>query len=102
MALLSGSKSPKARRKPGLTAPGSSVPSSLPDSASLERIASLERELSEAKASGEATKQEIADLKAKLTAAEAKALTSQPSPSTMQPGQTTTHDHNDRSSFFGY
>ena len=102
MALLTASKSPKARRKPGLTAPGSSVPSSLPDSTSLELIESLKKELAEAKASGEATKQEIADLKAKLAEAEKKAA--QPTaPSVSQPTDSTkANEHTNGKSFFGY
>ena len=102
MGLLNDSKSRNSKRKPGSTAPGSSVPSSLPDSASSERIASLERELSEAKASGEATKQEIADLKKQLQAAKEQAKPSPQSPTTSQPGQTKTHEQNSGISFFGY
>lgn len=104
MALLTASKSPKTRRKPGSTAPGSSVPSSFPDSTSLELIESLKRELSEAKASREATAQEIANLKAKLAEAENKAA--QPIALSASQHSDSTKDNDSTngtsSSFFGY
>jgi septal ring factor EnvC (AmiA/AmiB activator) len=102
MALLNGSTSRKPKRKPGLVAPAASVPSSLPDLDSSKRIESLEKELAEAKASGESSKQEIADLKAQLQAAKETATPSQQSATTTQPGPTTTHERHTGKSFFGY
>lgn len=104
MALLTDSASRKRKRKPGSTAPGSSVPSSLPDSDSLKRIDSLERELAEAKASGEASKQEIENLKRQLEEAKA-ASTRPPSPSSepiTPPEQTKDSEPDGPRSFFGY
>lgn len=96
MALLHATASPKPKRKPASTGRASSAPLSLPDSDSLKRIESLTRELTEAKASGEATKQELETLRAELAAA--KAAKQKPEPAK----ETDEKERQHFGSFFGY
>lgn len=97
MALLSDTKSQRQTSKPRSTKPGSSsAPRSLPDLGSLQRIESLEKELTDAKASGDATALELQTLKDQLAAAQAK-LAAAENPDTI----TRTDDLTPRKSFWG-
>jgi len=95
MGALTDSTAQARKLKPRSKKPGSSsVPSSVPDFALLTTIDALKAELAELKQSGLATAAEIASLKTKLAAAEAKAADAPPT-------ITRTDDTQERKSFFG-
>lgn len=99
MALLTDTKSRRKPSKKNLTESGSSPePQSLPDLDTLKRIESLERELAEAKASGEASRQEVETLKQELEETKKKTAAA-PAPQVQQ--VTKTDDRPERKSFFG-
>lgn len=99
MALLNDTKSRRKKSgEPSTNSPSSSVPHSVPDSTILKRIESLEQELAEAKASGEASRQEVDDLKRQLSEAKAAAL---PPPAPQIQEVTKDHEREERHSFFG-
>jgi predicted RNase H-like nuclease (RuvC/YqgF family) len=97
MALLNDTSSQRTMRNDNSKKRrASSVPSSLPDLELLNTIESLKAELAELKASGEASRQEIATLKDQLASAEAKAAATLPVQTV-----TKTDDQPVRKSFFG-
>lgn len=84
----------------------SSVPQSLPDLESSKRIESLEKELAEAKASGETSRQEITDLKAQLADAKSALLNTGKTASTSETASQIQEvrkddERKERQSFFG-
>ncbi len=95
MGALHDTESRKGKRRPGSTGRASSVPLSLPDSDSLQRIESLTAQLAEAKASVEASKQELETLRAELAALKGAA---KPEPEPVKAND----EGNKASSFFGY
>lgn len=95
MALLSDSSSAKTTRRGKSKKRASSVPSFLPDSADLQLIESLKKELADAKANVEASTREIADLKEQLRVAQEALKAPAPEPAPMK------DERPERQSFFG-